>query len=363
MYQHYVPKVYLKNFGEKKNKKYFVDVFNKGKNYYFNAPTTDICADVNLYTLDVGTTAAKDVLAVEKVYANHFEPLYGKCYEILIDPTKFYVTDLERVEIIVALMQFYPRNPALIERAKSIHRNQITHLYRQETSKGAKGMTYLDEDFSFRDFSLKNIIDHFDARIIRDFKEKHLAALSDLGAFHEFVKIEVHHIKDETEFITSDNPLVFIDHLHDDGQNPLRRSNEFSITLNKKTAVSLFHDNSKQLNQIYRAFLPNGSVYSINKHVYDQSSRFVIGSKKGIEELFRIEELMREIDSLEKRIDIIRQIIKKVPETKEFKPSLDRLRYYVTKYDAQGSLNEDDEQRLYTEIRNEKMEMIRRRMK
>jgi hypothetical protein len=72
---------------------------------------------------------------------------------------------------------------------------------------------------------------------------------------------------------------------------------------------------------------------------------------------------MREIDSLEKRIDIIRQIIKKVPETKEFKPSLDRLRYYVTKYDAQGSLNEDDEQRLYTEIRNEKMEMIRRRMK
>lgn len=121
MNQHFVPRVYLKNFATKKREEYFIDVFDKIENRYFKANIKKLCAETDLYTLEKSETANKDILAVENLYANHIEPLYPRIYDILVNDEMFSVTDAERREIVLGVLHFHMRNPRVLKRAIAHH--------------------------------------------------------------------------------------------------------------------------------------------------------------------------------------------------------------------------------------------------
>ncbi len=89
MNQHYVPRLYLKNFSEERGNEYFVDVYEKESKRTFNTNIKNICAEKNLYTLDNNTTLHKDLFVFEKIYAEWIEPLYIHAYEILTNDRIF----------------------------------------------------------------------------------------------------------------------------------------------------------------------------------------------------------------------------------------------------------------------------------
>ena len=100
MNQHYVPQSYLNKFSEPNKKKSIISVYDKIEKRYFKTGSKAICSEINLYTLDEHNKLSKDILGIEKLYANEIEPLYLKSYELLTNPQVFDISDIQRCEII-----------------------------------------------------------------------------------------------------------------------------------------------------------------------------------------------------------------------------------------------------------------------
>jgi hypothetical protein len=225
MNQHYVPRVYLKNFGEKKGTEYYVNVYDKQKDKYFKTNIKNICSETDLYTLDETNQVAKHILAVEKVYSDFIEPLYAKAYNILTNDKIFSIDNLQRVEILIGIFQLYFRNPIIFRKNLDLHVQKIKELHIIALVENKKGLTYQDEDFSFKEWTLEGIQEFIIDKLLKVFKEQHIIATAQLGSFHEFTVIEVEKIIDDSaNFLTNDNPLHFEDMLSKT-ENPFLKCN------------------------------------------------------------------------------------------------------------------------------------------
>jgi hypothetical protein len=320
MNQHYVPRSYLKNFATKIGKEFFIDVFDKIENKYFKVNIKKICSETNFYTLSDDSTIAKDVLAIERVYGEHIEPMYSRAYSILTDDSVFDITDNQRIEITLGVLHFRMRNPKILKNALIHHETNITRLYKESRDLGAKGLTYDNEDFSFREYSLEQIISFHSQKVVRLFKERHIAATAQIGNMHEFAKLEVNIAQDDSSFIASDNPLATEDYVTK-LENPLSRSSEFTFPLDNKHMLRILHDNTIKPYSIKRQVIPNGSVHILNSIIYKQSSRFLFGSRKVFDDYFALDKSLTDASG-GLIIDIVKQVIDNI------KPDINNIEAY-----------------------------------
>jgi len=348
MNQHFVPRVYLKNFSTKKGKEYFIDVFDKDDGRYFKTNIKNVCTESNLYTLSRDTEINKDILAVENLYAKAIEPMYSRAYNILSNDKVFNISNDERIEIILSIIHFHMRNPRILRRIIKNHKTEISNLYTEAQLTGAKGITYLDEDFSFREWNKEKIFDYFIAKSVKLFKEKHIFATGKIGEFHEFAKMEISIALDDSNFITSDNPLATQDFITKI-ENPLLNSTEFNLPINKKHSLRIYHDNTVKLNYIQRSFLPNGSVNMINSTIVEQSFRFLFGSRETFEDLSRVENFLNK-DSRELMLSFAKQFLNLNLPSEDAIPIKKVLKEYIDKYDKQGFISKEDEQVMMHEV-------------
>lgn len=361
MNQHYVPRSYLKHFADSKGKEFFVDVYDKNENRFFHTNIKNICSEIDLYTLQKDNPITQDLFAIERIYSNGLEPLYIKAYEILTNQSIGVISQVQRVEILLGIFQLFVRNPILIKNSISIHKREILKLFKESKRKGLKGITYLSEDFSFREWTEEKIILFFENKMKTEFKEKHVGGIGEIGAFHEHAIFDVCVIKDNSEFITSDNPLVLED-LVSDNKHPLARSIEFTIALNKKVALQLYHDNSKQLNRIYRHFIPNGSVEMVNNVILNQANRFIISSKDVLTKHNKFYTDWLANTSLDLKIDLIRQVLTKIPTTLENKIAREIMQKYLNKFDNEGGLSDNEVYALHLDLQKLKIDFINKRI-
>ncbi|HWW37729.1 DUF4238 domain-containing protein [Pedobacter sp.] len=362
MNQHFVPRVYLRNFANRRGDEYFVDVFDTKLSRYFNANIKKVCSETDFYTLEEGNRVARDLFAIEKIYGNGIEPLYKKSYDILTNPNIRFISELQRAEIIMGLFQFYIRNPRLLNRSLAHHKAQILKLCREANSSFKKGITYLDIDFSFREYTTEGIMDYFEKLITKTFKEQHISRIDEIGSFHIDVKFEVAMIReDDSEFITSDNPLALQDLISND-ENPLERSKEFIISLNKKTAIRLYHDNSKRRDEVRRHWIPNLSVTMHNNTVREQASRFLITNRETNERNQQQTDKFLNDTSAEAKINMIRQVLAIFPETNENRDSHAVLIEYLKKYEQNGTLTDQEQHEMILKTREIQNKFLRRRI-
>ncbi len=349
MNQHFVPRVYLKNFAEKRGSEYYVDVYDKTNCKVFNTNITNICAERDLYTLDEESTVSADRLVIEKFYAIGFEPMYDRVFKLLTDDTVFDLTDLQRIEILLSIFQLYMRNPRVLRFSIEHHTTVIRTLAENAKKKGEKGITYLGEDYSFREYIEDEIIADVKEKLTKQFKEGHITGIGELGNFHEFSKLEVTKNKAAALFFTSDNPLVLEDMINKEGTYPMEKSKEFVIALNPQYSLRIYHDNTIGLNTIIRPIVPNGDTASRNLTIFNQASRFVIGEKQAFDEFFQIKELLED-PTFERKVDFMRQVVAKFDSGKGTDEMTELLKEYLTIYDKNGSLTYDEEQAFNYEL-------------
>ena len=360
MNQHYVPKVYLRNFAQKKGSEYYVDVFDIDTQRKFNTNISNICAEKDLYTLE-DNNLKRDKLIVEKFYADQIEPLYKKSYDILTNNKISYISDQLRLEILFGIFQLYTRNPQILKLSLKIHTNNIDHIYQNAISNNEKGITYGNIDFSFREWNKEQILKHIEEKLTKEFKERHLIGTKDVIEFHQKSKIVVAVIKDNSNFITSDNPLTFQD-ITTKNNHPLLKSKEFTIPLNPKFALTILHDNTKKSNTIYRHFIPNGSVSAINSDIEKQCTRFLIGKKEAFNDYFKMKKIL-ENTSVDLQMDAMKQTIEIIPNTQENKEAIDIMKSFVNKYDKQGTLSKQEQLDLHKLMRNMGIKAKKNRIK
>jgi len=307
MNQHYVPRVYLKNFAVKKNKDYYVDVFDKIENRLFNTNIKKICVEKDLYTLTDSLNFLTDKYIVEKFFSEVVEPMYEKSYNILVNDNITYISRLQRVEILIGLFQLYSRNSFLLKKSFATHQKNIKALYSKAVRYNEPFLEYNNIRYDLKVDGLDSILNDISERILKYFKERNILGINELGSFHENAIIQVDKIEHDSNFLTGDKPIPQYDGLTNN-LNPLLLSKEFFIPLNTKYCVTLYHDNSKRQNMIYRTLIPNGAVAMINDKTYEQSLRFVIGSKHALDEYSELSKILENTD-LNQLMNVIEQAI------------------------------------------------------
>lgn len=364
MIQHYVPKVYLRNFGQEKIKgektEWFVDVYDKSKGTFFKTNIKNICAERHFYTLDDETKVAKDKMAVERVYSDFIEPMYQRAFDILTNDNVIYISEHQRAEILIGIMQLWSRNPSVLTQIQENARLVVSKMIHDNKIKGFKGITYMSEDYSFRDNTDEMIFKSVEAQATKAFKELHLKGTQEMLEFHSEAILQVEKLDDGSHYFTSDNPLVMTDFITDD-RHPFLRSKNFRIALNKQYSLLIQHDNRKELNRLYKCYAGGGNAWSSNKDVMNHCSRFVITNISDMRAYQKMDEFMNDEDR-DKMINVIRQVVEKFENDIETAKPRKVMKEFLERYDK-GETNEADVQQMFRETLRLGKEIVQARQK
>lgn len=336
MKQHYVPKVYLKNFGVKHKRNYTIEVYDKQDKKFFKVATDNILAITDLYTLDLPNQKSDNPLAVENVYANFIEPMFDKSMKILFDEKRTYINNLERSEIIISVLHLLHRNPHVFSKMIDEHIMNIQTLYNQTLKVDKSDFQYLDEKYLVEGFNIDVIRSEVSSKIDKIFRENHLDFTAAFSEMHEFLIIEVHTIEDDSIFFTNDNPIFFEDITSDKSNNPFKKTVEFSLPLSKKHLVKLFHDKNKMVNYIYRQKISNFNVSLINNETISKAKRFVICSENGYQKFLEHKEIIDDT-SIHKKMDVLKQIIEDCERENNKDDAYYLIKLYYEKYKKQNN--------------------------
>tara|TARA_B100000953_G_scaffold248209_1_gene210528 strand:- start:2255 stop:3289 length:1035 start_codon:yes stop_codon:yes gene_type:complete len=328
-------------------KEFVVDVYDKKKETFFSTSISRICAEKHLYTLEENSTLSDDVLAIEKEYARWIEPLYLKSYKILTNNNISHLLEGQKESVLFGVFQLYLRNPKHLRETLEFHSQEIRKIHETKISKNEKTLIYLDQKFDLQEFSCEKIQEEIAYKLKNSFKEEHLIGTNAIVNFHKNAILEVSVIKDNSQFITSDNPLISEDKINSE-INPLLKSKEFAVPLDRNFLLRIYHDKTKNPYLIYRLKLPNGSVASANHSTFKDSSRFIIGEKSTIENFLEVKKNILDSTSLELKMGSLRQLL----ELKSFnnKKARELVEYFLKLYELNGTLTKEQEYILYKNL-------------
>lgn len=351
MKQHYVPKVYLKNFGEKNKRTYTIEVYDKQELKFFKVATDNILAITNLYTLDLPSQKSANPLAVENVYANFIEPMFDRSVKILFDEKRTSINNLERSEIIISILHLLHRNPHVFSKMIDEHIINIQNFYAHAKKTSETKFNYLDETYLVEGFNIDLIRFEVSSKINKIFRENHLDFTAASSEVHEFLIIEIYAIEDDSIFFTNDNPVFFEDITSDKSNDPFKRTVEFSLPLSKKYLVKLFHDKNKMVNYIYRQKISNFNVSLINNETISKAKRFVICSENDYQKFLEHKDIIDDI-SIHRKMDILKQIIEDCQRDNSRDDAYYLVKLYYEKYKRQNNdLSKIDEYIMMQELK------------
>jgi hypothetical protein len=279
---HFIPKTYLKNFGIRKDEGFYVNILRKDESSdkITERNITDICAVNHLLKPDEND---KSKQKLEDIYTDIFENHYDSLFSVLTDDTVLEITDELKKSIVSAVITMFYRtkkwndllgyhtdgNMQKIDQLRNQYK--VDHYF---NSKGGQ-VSFQNKTLEELEVSHKNI-----ARIpllITQLK----VALKLIEA-KQFDCINVYKIADESEFITSDNPVLAINMqkmrtMHFDIENAyyLPISNKYLIAIFPKDALL-------SQNKIIRLMINKEWVESFNAMQLFQSDTCIVGSVEAI---------------------------------------------------------------------------------
>jgi hypothetical protein len=281
---HYVPRVYMKNFAVRKNNDYYIYAFPKNENNNlspFLVNIRNICSENRLLTLEGNK---EDNLLLENFYSTEIEDDYIDFYKLLSDRSYNTITDFQKKKLIVSVITMFYRSIKWINAYNKfsdeiIRKSFVTSAQLNKKSNISENNISKTIDF----VALKNI------QADKRHAHKQMIVIKQLEIAFKFIEliqndtINLFEIQDDSEFITSDNPVLFknIDsHL----QIPFDVNNLYYLPINNKCMVSLFPNNLKlQINRIIRIPIKTKEVQAFNKLQSENCERFLLGTASALE--------------------------------------------------------------------------------
>jgi len=295
VHQHFIPKSYLNNFAINNKGKYFISAKSKENDKPLTLSTRDICVEKNLYTL----TDSDNKFAIEHFYADNIDGKFPEVYKILKDRTISEIDFETKVNIISVALSLYFRTPKFLNQENRIFEELV-----REAHKKSKGGDFIIDYAGEEIIITPNEVE----QIIKEQKENNrIKFLSQhLEAFEKFVKtkikdvIYVYHIIDDSELITSDNPVLIrpyadptdknFDHEEYYSQeiNPFDRRNTIHLPLDNKTILTILPnlDSFPDL-KIRRLEKLHFDTIMYNNDVERYSERWILGKPGSIEKHMR----------------------------------------------------------------------------
>jgi hypothetical protein len=278
----FVPKTYLKNFATRKNDDYYVNILKKDEacDKIIEINISDICAENHLLKLD-GNNKSKQKL--EDIYTDIFEKHYDSLFSVLTDDKVLEITDELKKSIVSAVVTMFYRTKKwsdLLGYHTDGNLNKIDQLRNQFkvdhyfNSKGLQ-LSFQNKTLEELEVSHKNITPI--PLIITQLK----VALK-LIESKQFDCINVYKIADESEFITSDNPVLAIN-MQKVRTTHFDIENAYYLPISNKYLIAIFpKEELPSQNKIIRLMINKEWVESFNTMQLFQSDKCIIGSVKAI---------------------------------------------------------------------------------
>jgi|SRR5690554_3414561 len=342
MNQHFVPRVYLKNFSRQKNNDFYIDVYDKKQNKNFEANIKKICSQKNYYNLPENSRHKTDALAVERFYSDFVEPMYAEVFKILTNDNIIDISDIQRVKIMLGVFHFYFRNPKIIEESLKVHFNNIDILIKEAEIENNSVLTYIGLEFDLTKSDSETIKKRIKSIVYNDVKDYHIDYTGKLGSHHEFGIIEVIKATDDHFFITNDCPLQFDNVLDDSHEAIFDKGADFTLPLSPEYVVKITHNKNKKPFRIYRQTANSAEVAIINSKIQKEATRFILGSYSSFQKQNEINILLDET-SQKAKVDILKNLIQVVPENENNRKSLHVFKEAILAFDSKGFLTNDEE--------------------
>ena len=279
---HFVPGTYLKNFAIRKGDDFYVNFLNKNEpcDKITESNISDICAENHLLKLD-GNDKSKQKL--EDIYTDIFENHYDNLFSVLTDDRVLEITDELKKSTVSAVVTMFYRTKKWTDLlgyhadGDTIKIDQLRNQFKVDhyfNSKGAK-VGFQNKTLEELEVSHKNITRI--PLIITQLK----VALKLIEA-KQFDCINVYKIADDSEFITSDNPVLAINMqkmrtMHFDIKNA------YYLPISTKYLIAIFPKEELPLqNKIIRLMIDKEWVESFNTMQLFHSEKCIIGSAEAI---------------------------------------------------------------------------------
>lgn len=252
-HQHFIPKSYLNNFAITEGDKNFISAKRREIEQPKTLSTRDICVDRNLYTIP----KSENGFAIEHFYADKIDGVFPEIYKILTDKT-IYTIDVEtKAKIISVALSLYFRTPKFLNQENNFFEELV-----REAHKNSKGgdfiVEYAGEEIIITPDEVEEIIKEQKENNRIQFLSQHLDSFERLVKSKVRDTIYVYHIIDDSELITSDNPVIIRPYADptDENFDSEKYYNQIINPFDKKNTIHLPLDNKTIL-----TILPNLDEY------------------------------------------------------------------------------------------------------
>lgn len=279
---HFIPKTYLKNFANRKNDEYYVNVLKKGQpcDKIFESNINEICAENHLSKPD-GNHKSKQKL--EDIYTDIFENHYDKLFLVLTDDKVLEITDELKKSVVSAVVTMFYKTKkwsdllAFHADGNINKMDQLRNQFKVDHYFNSNGtqVNFQNKTLEELEISHKNITRI--PLIITQLK----VALKLIEA-KQFDCINVYKIADDSEFITSDNPVLAIN-MHKMNTLHFDIENAYYMPISNKYLIAIFpKEELPSQNKIIRLMINKEWVESFNTMQLFQSDKCIIGSVEAI---------------------------------------------------------------------------------
>lgn len=278
---HYIPQSYLRNFAEEKKGEHYVYVRNAGEKFH---PTNvkNICSETYFYSIPDADDDKRNI--VEKYYAENIDNNFSEITKIVTDDKITEIDRKTRVKIITSALSLYFRTPKFLNFYKD-HLLKVSELARKYTLESTEVHTieFLGKKFDLRNVDYVGLENNLIKQNKIFFLQEHFEIFNLFTDFKLEDGISVKKIIDDSEFITSDNPVI----IRNSGNAPFNLfdpENIIHLPINHKYLLSILPKSEKEFRgKLMRIEGRLRSVLVINSDVEKNSERWIIGSKNSID--------------------------------------------------------------------------------
>ncbi|WP_293312321.1 DUF4238 domain-containing protein [Pedobacter sp. UBA5917] len=312
-HQHFIPKSYLKNFSEEINGVKVVEAKLKSDGHVKAKPISirDICVNKNLYTLT--HREGEDKYALENYYAEEIDKVYPEVYQWLINPDLIKITPEQRIKILLTTMSLFFRTPKFL----NVNQRRINHIldYAAKHFKDEQGnikFRFNGADLSFNVKDIEEMRTELKAKNKQAFLQNHIQEWHQFVNFKSKAAICVYRLTDDSELITSDNPVIMRSIDDHDLVNPFDPTNMISLPLDNKHYLSIFPNTEQaMLDTIYRTDRDKWFSLTTNLQVEKSSEDWILGKigtiKKHLQDQEKYGALtpenFKEVENMKKRAE------------------------------------------------------------
>lgn len=287
-HQHFIPRTYLKKFGDKVDKKKcFVECKQRESDQILpSVSIRDICVQSNLYTIPSEELDKRYVL--ENHYAKNVDGAFNEVYDILVDERIAKVSSSQKQKILYTLLSFYFRTPKFLN---SVSREDEMIIDASLAFADKSGKTQITWESG--EVSRFNIADLEEIKRARRESNRIRFIKGHLETWHRFVykklhgNISVFKVHGNVPLITSDNPV----HIKSTAFEPFdlfSPHNFIQLPLNPEHLLwiaprSIVSD-LNALNSIYRQDRDETFAITSNLTVEAECERWIFGKKGTVQQ-------------------------------------------------------------------------------